>query len=125
MTIEFLVQGLATALYDLGGNHIVLKLWDGISSSPINAMHSGYGIGALIAVQLAKPFIKFDPLQSVKDAEKVKNSNQSSFVFANNTDPVDLQIGNEINPNDIQIGIPFSISGKTIFSFKINHKSSK
>lgn len=36
--IWFLIQGIATAGYDLGGNHIVLGLWKGISTSPINAM---------------------------------------------------------------------------------------
>ena len=101
MIIWFLIQGLATATYDLGGNHIILKLWDGISSSPINAMHSGYGIGALIAVQLAKPFIKFDPLQSLNDTEEIISSNES---FISNV------TSNYINSNDIKIGIPFAIS---------------
>ena len=37
----FLIQGLATAIWDIGGNHIVLGVWEGVSSSPINAMHAG------------------------------------------------------------------------------------
>ena len=32
------MQGVATAAYDLGGNHIVFGVWKGISSSPVNAM---------------------------------------------------------------------------------------
>ena len=59
----FLIQGLGTATYDLGGNHVILKLWDGVSSSPINALHAGFGVGALIALEIAKPVIKFQPLQ--------------------------------------------------------------
>ncbi|RNA38239.1 sodium-dependent glucose transporter 1A-like [Brachionus plicatilis] len=65
-TIYFLCQGLAQAVYDLGGNHIILNLWSGINTSPINAMHAGYGIGAIFATQLAKPFIKFDPYKMNK-----------------------------------------------------------
>lgn len=59
--VWYLIQGVATAFYDLGGNVLVLALWKGITTSPINAMHAGYGIGAIVAVQLSKPFIKFNP----------------------------------------------------------------
>lgn len=37
----FFAQGAAQAIYDLAGNHIILKLWQGVSTSPINAMHAG------------------------------------------------------------------------------------
>lgn len=37
-----------------------MKVWEGISTSPLNAMHAGYGIGGILAVQLSKPFIKFN-----------------------------------------------------------------
>jgi hypothetical protein len=57
----------------LGGNHIVLALWAGITSSPINAMHAGYGIGAIIAVQLSKPFIKFNPFDELSNSKLKSN----------------------------------------------------
>ncbi|CAF1128487.1 unnamed protein product [Brachionus calyciflorus] len=57
----FLFQGLAQAIYDLGGNYIILNLWSSVNTSPINAMHAGYGMGAILATQMAKQFIKFDP----------------------------------------------------------------
>ncbi len=45
----FLIQGCAQGLYDVGGNQIILGLWNGISNSPISAMQSGYGIGAMVS----------------------------------------------------------------------------
>ena len=100
--ILFLVQGLATALYDLGGNNIILKLWQGVSTSPINAMHAGYGIGALIALHIAKPFIKFDPIKSLKNIEEMTNYNQTLFLK-------NLTF-NKIKSEDIQVVLPYSIS---------------
>lgn len=62
--IYFLLQGIAQAIYDLTGNFIILNLWNGISTSPLNAMHAGYGIGAILAIHIAKPFIAFDPYKN-------------------------------------------------------------
>lgn len=72
-TIYFLFQGFAQAVYDLGGNHIILNLWSGINTSPINAMHAGYGIGAIVATQLSKPFIKFDPYK-INQTQSMNNT---------------------------------------------------
>jgi hypothetical protein len=73
------VQGLAHACYDISGNHIILSLWRGISDSPINAMHAGYGIGAVLAVQFAKHFITFN---KQKDVDV---SNSTVLEIANNS----------------------------------------
>ncbi len=51
----------------------MLALWAGITSSPINAMHAGYGIGAIIAVQLSKPFIKFNPFDELSNSKLKSN----------------------------------------------------
>ena len=64
----FLVQGIALAVWDIGGNTITLKTWDGISTSPLNAMHAGYGIGGILAVQISKPFIKFDKMTPLPES---------------------------------------------------------
>jgi hypothetical protein len=58
--VYLLAQGFAQAIYDLGGNYIILNLWSGINTSPINAMHAGYGIGAIVAIQISKNFIVFN-----------------------------------------------------------------
>ena len=48
----FLIQGLATAFWDIGGNHIVLGVWEGVSSSPINAMHAGRNLSNYLKIKL-------------------------------------------------------------------------
>lgn len=59
----YFAQGISQSIYDLAGNVIILSLWSEINASPINSVHGGYGIGAMFATQLAKPFIKFNPLE--------------------------------------------------------------
>lgn len=98
--IYFFAQGVAQAVYDLGGNYIILNLWDGINTSPINAMHAGYGIGAILAIQLAKPFISFDPYH-VNDEENILASNIS---FLNKTAKTTL------TSNDINLKVPYWIA---------------
>lgn len=83
----FFIQGCACAVWDIGGNTITLRTWEGISTSPLNAMHAGYGIGGILAVQISKPFLKFD----------------KTSISSNSTLP--------INPNDIEIATPYTISG--------------
>lgn len=51
-------------------------------------MHAGYGIGGILAVQISKPFLKFD---------KAIGSNDNSTV--------------SLSPDDITIGTPYFISG--------------
>ena len=51
---------LATKLYLTllpGNNAICFGLWEKRASAPIHALHFGFGIGAFIAPQLARPFI--------------------------------------------------------------------
>jgi hypothetical protein len=72
----FGVQGIGSCLFEIGGTHIVLKLWDGVSTSPINALYAGYGIGGLLMVQLAKPFIIFNELE---DSMLSNNTNSTTI----------------------------------------------
>ena len=96
----FILQGIFSACHDIGGNHIILALWQGISNSPINAMHSGYGIGIILAIQLSKPFIKFDPNQ------KALNLNESSTSFKNASSASSTEITSEM----IDIKTPYFLS---------------
>ncbi|CAF0745904.1 unnamed protein product [Brachionus calyciflorus] len=116
----FFLQGVAFSVYDLCGNHIILFLWNGLSNSPINAMHAGYGIGALISVQLSKKFIKFNPIDEMKKMD------------LNSTDLNAPQI-TQINPNDMDLIIPYFIAGAFdfflciifIIAQKVERKNSK
>ena len=38
----FFIQGIATAFFDVGANRMILDLWTGISTAPINAVHGGF-----------------------------------------------------------------------------------
>jgi FHS family Na+ dependent glucose MFS transporter 1 len=95
---SFVFQGLGNALYDVGGNQIILKLWKGISDSPVNAMHAGYGVGALLVVQLVKPFIQFDPQNY-----EANNASSNSIDLFNST-------VNSTSTLDFKLRIPFWIS---------------
>lgn len=82
--VLFLIQGFAQAIHDVGGTALMLRLWSGISNSPVNLLGAGYGTGALIAVLAARNFVKFNPINK------------------NTTNPV--------NSNDIRLEIPFTIA---------------
>lgn len=94
----FLIQGMAQAVYDVGGNSIILRLWDGISDSPVNAMHAGYGIGAMISVSIVLPFIKVSGVsESLND------------TLTNETNKTEETLG--LTSDDIKLQIPYSIAG--------------
>ena len=76
----FMIQGFAQAIYDLVGNDMILKLWSGISTSPINAMHSGYGIGAIMAILASKNFIVFSAYDRLLTTEKISANSTNSLV---------------------------------------------
>jgi len=93
----YFVHGLAQAIYDVGGNFIILGLWNGISNSPVNAMHGGYGIGAILSVQLLKPFIKFSA-----------SKNPALNLTMNATDNETASV---LTSEDIALQIPYSVAG--------------
>lgn len=87
----FFAQGLAQAMYDMVGNNMILNLWSGISTSPINAMHAGYGIGAILAVQASKNYIVFSVYDSFLASNPALRSNvttSSSIESFNSTTKV-------------------------------------
>jgi FHS family Na+ dependent glucose MFS transporter 1 len=95
----FLLHGMSFAIYDVGGNQIILRLWSGISDSPVNAMHAGFGIGAMIILNVVKPFIKF--------SSDIRNEQNSSSDTNNSA----------LSPDDIKLQIPYSIAAS--FGFVI------
>ena len=106
----FLLQGIGFGIFDSGGNQIMLRLWNDISTSPLNAMHAGYGIGAMISIQLLKNFIKFNPNRVQQSPSS--SSSSSSISFQNTTIN---STSNLITSNDIELYIPYSISASIGF----------
>jgi len=111
----YLAQGLCQAVYDLTGNVMIINLWSEINSSPINAMHGGYGIGAILATQIAKPFIKFEPpitkqiIFISSSSSNDKNSTQSILKILR----LETNLSNNsynLN-NEIDLRTPYWISG--------------
>lgn len=79
------MQGISQAIYDVVGNDMILKLWSGISTSPINAMHAGYGIGAILAIIASKNYIVFsdyDRLLSQSDSKTNSSRTMSSTTIS-------------------------------------------
>lgn len=96
----FFVQGISAGCYDIAGNKIILGLWKGLSNAPINAQHAGYGLGAIIAVQIAKPFIRFNPLEM-----QIENSSNFTSILTNDSSKLEY-----INSSDSSIEIPYYIT---------------
>lgn len=96
-TVLFFIQGCGIGMFDIGGNQMILRLWSGISNSPVNAMHAGYGIGAIIAVQILKPYIKFNPLLKASKTLTLKNHTTINETV--------------VTSNDITLMVPYSIGG--------------
>jgi hypothetical protein len=82
----------------------------------------GYGIGALLSVQIAKPFIKFDLFDKLQqqqqqqqqlDHSKLENTSVNEFNEFNFTDNhINVKSSNNtITSDDIQIALPYSIAG--------------
>ena len=55
-----LLQGIGFAMFDCGSKIEVFGLWKGISDSPINIIHGGYGLGALLILNILTPYLKFN-----------------------------------------------------------------
>jgi hypothetical protein len=65
---------LLQAILEVCGIETVLKLWDGISNSPVLAVYSSYGIGSYIGVVLMMKYVKFNPKDSFFDTLNFTNA---------------------------------------------------
>ncbi|CAF1112814.1 unnamed protein product [Adineta steineri] len=57
MWILFFIQGVTQSLTLIAGTHILLTMWGVNATVPLNAVHIGYGIGAVFANLLVRPFL--------------------------------------------------------------------
>lgn len=103
-----MAQGFAQAVYDLVGNEMILNLWSGISTSPINAMHAGYGIGAILAVQISKSYIVFSVYDSFLAAAK---TNTSTSVGRRETSTTIAANETSTSWEKIDLTVPYRFSG--------------
>jgi hypothetical protein len=90
-----LLQGFSTAFLEVCGIETVLRLWDGISNSPVLAVYSGYGIGSCIGVVLMMKYVKFNPKDSYFDTLNFTNTSINRTLIA----------------DDIKLQMPFTIGG--------------
>lgn len=92
-----MMQGISQAIYDVVGNDMILKLWSGISTSPINAMHAGYGIGAILAIIASKNYIVFSDYDRLLDSK----TNSSKTIFSTTISSIltDSSTGSSLTSN--------------------------
>ncbi|XP_013418265.1 sodium-dependent glucose transporter 1A-like [Lingula anatina] len=57
LAFVFFLQGFAEGIINAGGNTAIFKLWGERSASPMHSLHFGYGVGAILAPQLIRPFL--------------------------------------------------------------------
>ena len=68
--------------FNITGNNILcLRLWGKSAAAPVHALHFGFGIGALIAPQLARPFISHhqNPMTSNSSASNSSNITNEEY----------------------------------------------
>jgi hypothetical protein len=95
----------------LVGNHLILALWKGISTSPINAMHGGYGVGAVISVLMAANFIKFNPIEMRAEAERfIEQQSTTNYSTLNSTTTITTTLKDHITKEDITIQTPYTLA---------------
>jgi len=58
------LDGLAKGWIAVGGNSLLFSLWKDRSAIPTHLLHGSFGIGALIAPQIARPFLPLDSTDS-------------------------------------------------------------
>ncbi|CAF1183815.1 unnamed protein product [Adineta ricciae] len=54
---KFRLLGYLFEYIYIGGNNLLLKMWTVNASAPLNAVHLGYGVGAVFANLLIRPFL--------------------------------------------------------------------
>ena len=91
-----------------GGNPIVMYLWGEKAAPPLHSLHFGFGFGALIAAQLARPFLTptSTNVDATGNATSIANATVS-ILDANTT-------SSPVNTSDVmatsQLVYPFSIA---------------
>ena len=90
-------------MYILGQNLLIRRVWAEKAAAPMYSLHMGFGIGAFITPQLAKPFLVNDgslSIDIVSNFTTMLNTTNNNYTTTN------------VNPSKArsQIEIPYSIA---------------
>lgn len=86
---------------------MVMHLWGEDAASPMNSLHFGFGLGALIAPQIARPFLSPDALDYDDDVTTMP----TTTMFSNTTEAPKI--------DESQIEIPYIIAGCAVALFAL------
>ena len=88
---------MTASLVLAGGNTMVMDLWGDQAASPMHSLHFGFGFGALLAPQIARPFL---------------GPEEETFPNASTESPANIE--------DLsRIEIPYTIAAILIFLFSL------
>lgn len=73
----FSLDGCGKGIIASGGNGFIIRLWKDRAATPTYSLHFAFGIGALIAPQLVRPFIL--DVEKSKDTNSTLNDYKVSF----------------------------------------------
>ncbi|CAF3586079.1 unnamed protein product [Rotaria sp. Silwood1] len=106
MCVLFFIQGLSKSFTDLGGNNLLLRMWDVNAAAPLSTVHFGYPIGAVVVNLFVRPFITQNVLPI-----NVTNNNRINSTLS-------LINARKLNSN---IVIPYSITAILCFLIALGH----
>lgn len=74
----FVLAGTFEGIINISGQKLILDMWLDKASSPMHALHLGFGIGSFIVPELANPFLAVPaPTLSTSGANATSNATQS------------------------------------------------
>ncbi|KAK3108940.1 hypothetical protein FSP39_019298 [Pinctada imbricata] len=74
MWFLFVMQGTFEGVINIAGQKLILELWREKASSPMHALHFGFGIGSFIVPLIANPFL------AVPDYINLQNTTNASLI---------------------------------------------
>ena len=97
----FAINGFSEGIINTAGNTMVMDLWLEKAATPMHSLHFGFGFGAMLAPQIARPFIS-------SNADDSLGASWENFTTIEN--PKD---------SEARIAIPYGIVGIFILAFSL------
>jgi len=104
LSMGFFFQGISQGSTDLGGTNLMLTMWKDDVSAPLNLVHLGFGIGAVVGNFLIKPHLP---------SENYSTTNSTLLVDENFL--LERQLANR------SIRYPYAISSAICFFIALGH----
>ena len=107
--IQIVTDFLLMCLFISGGNTMTMHLWGEATASPMNAVHFGFGLGAILAPQLALPFLS--PDAKAGNSETSTSVNETSNQTESFTHIYDLNSTGDTShgESEAQLVYPYTI----------------